>query len=55
MQSQYLSIEAVMVGIECKVIKVEEAQPVSASDGGVAADGFVLVTHPHQHNDVEGR
>ena len=28
---------------------------MSACDGGVAADGLVLVTHPHQHNDVKRR
>ena len=43
-----------MVCVECCVVQVEEAQPVPLGDGGVAADGIILVTQPHQQDYVEG-
>lgn len=54
-ESSHLAIESIMVGIKGKVVEIEEAEPVTASDGRVAADGFILVTNPHQHNNVECR
>ena len=44
-----------MVRVEGHVVEVEEAEPVSLRDGGVAADGVVLVRHPHDQDDVERR
>ena len=44
-----------MVGVECGVVEIEESEPVSLSDVGVAADGIVLVADPHYQDDVEGR
>jgi hypothetical protein len=36
------------------VVQVEEPQPVALRDGRVAADRVILVTQPHQQDDVEG-
>ena len=44
-----------MVGVEGEVVEVEEAQPVSLTDVGVAADGVVLVRDPHDQDDVKRR
>ena len=44
-----------MVGIEGGVVEVEEPQPVALRDGRVAAHRVILVTQPHQQDDVEGR
>ena len=52
-QNRVLSIKAVVVGIKGVVIQEKEAQPVALADAGVAADGVVLVSHPHRQNDVE--
>lgn len=50
-----LTPESVVVGVEADVVEVEELGPVEAGDVGMAADGLVLVGHPHHQNDVEGR
>ena len=45
----------VVVGVECSVVEIEESQPVSLGDVGVAADGVVLVADPDYQDHVEGR
>ena len=37
------------------MVEVEEAEPVSLRDGGVAADCIVLVRHPHDQYYVKCR
>lgn len=83
-QAAVLTVEAVVVGVEGKVVQVEEPgreqtlapepagggggggvwaglgspsspQPVALAGVGVAADGVVLVSQPHDEDDVEGR
>ena len=44
----------VVIGIECRVVEVEESEPVSPGHVSVAADGIVLVTDPHNQDHVEG-
>ena len=48
-----LPVEAVVVGVEGEVVEVEEAQPVPLTDVGVTADGVVLVSDPHDQDDVK--
>ena len=43
-----------MVGVECRVVEVEEPEPVSLGNVGVAADRVVLVTDPDYQDHVEG-
>ena len=50
-----LPAEPVVVGVEADVVEVEELGPVHPRDVGVAANGLVLVGHPHHQDDVEGR
>ena len=35
------------------MVKVEELEPVTASDRGVATDGVILVGNPNDDDDVE--
>ena len=42
-----------MVCVEGEVVKVEELEPVAASDRGVATDGVILVGNPNDDDDVE--
>ena len=44
----------VVIGIECRVVEVEESEPVSPGHVSVAADGVILVTDPHYQDHVEG-
>ena len=53
-QPRVLAAEPVVVGVEDKVVEVEEPEPVFPRDGRVAADGVVLVGDPHDQDDVEG-
>ena len=49
-----LPVEAIVIGVEGKVIQEEEAKPVSLTDGRVAAHGVILIGQPHDQYDVEG-
>ena len=53
-QAGVLSAEPVVVGIEGRVVEIEESQPVSPGHIGVATDGVILVTDPHYQDHVEG-
>lgn len=44
-----------MVGVERKVIQVEEPEPIFFGDGSVTANGIVLIRHPDDQNNVESR
>ena len=48
-----MSAEPVVVCVEGEVVKVEELEPVTASDRGVATDGVILVGNPNDDDDVE--
>lgn len=54
-QGRVLAAEAVVVGVEWEVVEVEELEPVAPGDGRVAANGVVLVSHPHNDDDVKRR
>jgi hypothetical protein len=54
-QARVLSTEAVMVGVERKVVEIEKSQPVLLGDGRVAANCIVLIRNPDDQNDVKGR
>ena len=54
-QTTVLAIESVVVCIECKVVQVEEAQPMPLADACEAAHSIVLVSNPYNQNNVKGR
>ena len=43
-----------MVSVKTKVIQIEKAKPIFFGDGRVAANGVVLVSHPHDQDNVKG-
>ena len=42
-----------MVSIESSVVEIEESEPVSPGHIGVATDGVILITDPHDQNHIE--
>ena len=42
-----------MVSVKAEVVQIKEAKPIFFGDGRVAANGVVLVCHPHDEDDVK--
>ena len=42
-----------MVSVKAEVVEIKKAEPIFFGDGRVAANGVVLVCHPHDEDDVK--
>ena len=42
-----------MVSVKAEVVQIKKAEPIFFGDGRVAANGVVLVCHPHDEDDVK--
>lgn len=52
-QAAVLPIEPIVVGVEGKMVQIKEPEPMPLTRIGVATDGIILVSQPHNEDDVK--